>query len=145
MLQVWEVELLARWQTLSIRCSCQKLPFFEDHRCRISYCSKHLCQHNALMLVICAQCIARDVDGKREVAGVHWDYDCYGAPGKIAQVCLHLCVADQASTFMSQPSASRLCAQLLQGAASLQQAPCSGSSLVSERVCCPAGAAGHDA
>ncbi len=32
------------------------------------------------------QCIARDVDGKREVAGVHWDYDCYGAPGKIAQV-----------------------------------------------------------
>ena len=38
---------------------------------------------------VCApllQCIARDVDGKREVAGVHWDYDCYGAPGKIAQV-----------------------------------------------------------
>lgn len=34
------------------------------------------------------QCIARDVDGKREVAGVHWDYDCYGAPGKMAQVCL---------------------------------------------------------
>ena len=32
------------------------------------------------------QCIARDVDGKREVAGVHWDYDCYGAPGKVAQV-----------------------------------------------------------
>ncbi|KAK9908617.1 hypothetical protein WJX75_000521 [Coccomyxa subellipsoidea] len=30
-------------------------------------------------------CIARDVDGHREVAGVHWDYDCYGAPGKIAQ------------------------------------------------------------
>jgi len=33
-------------------------------------------------------CIAR-VDpetGKRQVAGVHWDYDCYGAPGKIAQV-----------------------------------------------------------
>lgn len=32
-------------------------------------------------------CIAR-VDpetGKRQVAGVHWDYDCYGAPGKIAQ------------------------------------------------------------
>jgi agmatine deiminase len=23
-------------------------------------------------------CIARDVDGKREVAGVHWDFDCYG-------------------------------------------------------------------
>ena len=35
----------------------------------------------------CVQCIARDVDGKREVAGVHWDYDCYGAPGKMAQVC----------------------------------------------------------
>ena len=34
----------------------------------------------------CMQCIARDVDGKREVAGVHWDYDCYGAPGKMAQV-----------------------------------------------------------
>ena len=34
------------------------------------------------------QCITRDVDGKREVAGVHWDYDCYGAPGKIAQVRL---------------------------------------------------------
>lgn len=32
-----------------------------------------------------AQCVARDVDGKRQVAGVHWDYDCYGAPGKIAQ------------------------------------------------------------
>ncbi|CAL8460755.1 g286 [Coccomyxa elongata] len=29
-------------------------------------------------------CIARDADGRREVAGVHWDYDCYGAPGKIA-------------------------------------------------------------
>ncbi len=34
------------------------------------------------------QCIARDVDGKREVAGVHWDYDCYGAPGKMAQVSI---------------------------------------------------------
>ena len=32
-----------------------------------------------------AQCVARDVGGKREVAGVHWDYDCYGAPGKISQ------------------------------------------------------------
>jgi hypothetical protein len=32
------------------------------------------------------QCIARDLDGRREVAGVHWDYDCYGAPGKVAQV-----------------------------------------------------------
>jgi agmatine deiminase len=33
-------------------------------------------------------CIARKnpETGKREVAGVHWDYDCYGAPGKIAQV-----------------------------------------------------------
>ncbi len=30
------------------------------------------------------QCVARNVDGKRQVAGVHWDYDCYGAPGKIA-------------------------------------------------------------
>ena len=66
-----------------------------------------------LMHVSCAQCIAREVDGKREVAGVHWDYDCYGAPGKIAQVCLHLCVPDQALMFMSQPSASQLCAQLL--------------------------------
>ncbi|KIY93486.1 agmatine deiminase [Monoraphidium neglectum] len=30
-------------------------------------------------------CIARTnpETGKREVAGVHWDYDCYGAPGKI--------------------------------------------------------------
>ncbi len=28
--------------------------------------------------------MAREVDGKRQVAGVHWDYDCYGAPGKIA-------------------------------------------------------------
>ena len=37
------------------------------------------------------QCIARDADGKREVAGVHWDYDCYGAPGKIAQVRECLC------------------------------------------------------
>ena len=37
------------------------------------------------------QCITRDVDGKREVAGVHWDYDCYGAPGKIAQVRLFPC------------------------------------------------------
>ena len=36
------------------------------------------------------QCIARDVDGKREVAGVHWDYDCYGAPGKMAQVGAHM-------------------------------------------------------
>ena len=36
--------------------------------------------------LLCAQCIARDVDGRRKVAGVHWDYDCYGAPGKIAQV-----------------------------------------------------------
>ena len=36
-------------------------------------------------VMIAAQCIARDVDGHREVAGVHWDYDCYGAPGKIAQ------------------------------------------------------------
>lgn len=35
------------------------------------------------------QCIAREVNGKREVAGVHWDYDCYGAPGKIAQVRLY--------------------------------------------------------
>ena len=32
-------------------------------------------------------CIARPnpETGKREVAGVHWDYDCYGAPGKIAR------------------------------------------------------------
>eukprot|EP00878_Enallax_costatus_P012741 GHUV01013305.1.p1 GENE.GHUV01013305.1~~GHUV01013305.1.p1 ORF type:complete len:444 (+),score=149.21 GHUV01013305.1:397-1728(+) len=31
-------------------------------------------------------CIARKdpETGKRQVAGVHWDYDCYGAPGKIA-------------------------------------------------------------
>jgi agmatine deiminase len=31
-------------------------------------------------------CVARKdpVTGKRQVAGVHWDYDCYGAPGKIA-------------------------------------------------------------
>ncbi|GBF92539.1 agmatine deiminase [Raphidocelis subcapitata] len=30
-------------------------------------------------------CVARTnpETGKREVAGVHWDYDCYGAPGKI--------------------------------------------------------------
>lgn len=30
-------------------------------------------------------CVVKDdpVTGKREVAGVHWDYDCYGAPGKI--------------------------------------------------------------
>ncbi|KAG2430345.1 hypothetical protein HYH02_013709 [Chlamydomonas schloesseri] len=29
-------------------------------------------------------CVVRDdpKTGKREVAGVHWDYDCYGAPGK---------------------------------------------------------------
>ena len=42
---------------------------------------------NACQMTCCVQCIARDVDGKREVAGVHWDYDCYGAPGKMAQVC----------------------------------------------------------
>ncbi|KAI8470480.1 MAG: hypothetical protein J3K34DRAFT_420640 [Monoraphidium minutum] len=32
-------------------------------------------------------CIARKdpATGKREVAGVHWAYDCYGAPGKIAE------------------------------------------------------------
>jgi agmatine deiminase len=30
-------------------------------------------------------CVVKDdpKTGKREVAGVHWDYDCYGAPGKI--------------------------------------------------------------
>lgn len=30
-------------------------------------------------------CIAKDdpATGKRIVAGVHWDYDCYGAPGKL--------------------------------------------------------------
>ncbi len=30
------------------------------------------------------QCVVKDdpKTGKREVAGVHWDYDCYGAPGK---------------------------------------------------------------
>ncbi|MEW5306440.1 MAG: hypothetical protein WDW38_007379 [Sanguina aurantia] len=30
-------------------------------------------------------CIAKDdpKTGKREVAAVHWDYDCYGAPGKV--------------------------------------------------------------
>ena len=32
------------------------------------------------------QCIARDVDGKREVAGVHWDYDCY----VMHYFCIHL-------------------------------------------------------
>jgi hypothetical protein len=25
------------------------------------------------------QCIAKTEGGKRVVAGVHWDYDCYGA------------------------------------------------------------------
>ncbi len=35
--------------------------------------------------MIAVQCFARDVDGHRGVAGVHWDYDCHGAPNKIAQ------------------------------------------------------------
>lgn len=31
------------------------------------------------------QCIARTEGGKRVVAGVHWDYDCYGAPYPLAE------------------------------------------------------------
>ena len=28
----------------------------------------------------CVQCVAKTENGKRTVAGVCWDYDCYGAP-----------------------------------------------------------------
>lgn len=41
----------------------------------------------ACVVPVPSQCIAKTdpKTGKREVAGVHWDYDCYGAPGKRAQ------------------------------------------------------------
>jgi hypothetical protein len=53
------------------------------HLAKSAKCSGHL-------LVV--QCIARDVDGKREVAGVHWDYDCYGGTLKKKVRPLSICL-----------------------------------------------------
>ena len=67
----------------------------------LSQLSVSVCGLSGLAIL---QCIARDVDGKREVAGVHWDYDCYGAPGKIAQVTqptdLHTATSPQSSSLL---------------------------------------------
>lgn len=32
-----------------------------------------------VVVLTALQCIAKTEGGKRVVAGVHWDYDCYGA------------------------------------------------------------------